>query len=95
MILHASETLKRVPVVIVVPGTSKQGAVRFPHTVPVVPDGVNGLRVPTIFLGFQIMGVDPSWIAQPSMGKLGDLDLDRLENAVVEALGIDPPEPAL
>jgi mRNA-degrading endonuclease toxin of MazEF toxin-antitoxin module len=72
----------------VVPATSKTSATRFPHTVLVNPSLKNGLTLPTVFLGFQMQAVDSSWIIQPAIGELDDADLERVEAAVLEAIGL-------
>lgn len=92
VVLHSSDSLRRVPVVIIVPGTSKQAALRFPHTTLVEPSTANGLRMPTVFLGFQIMAVNPTWLGQPSMGALSTEEMERIEDIVVDAIGMAAPE---
>lgn len=81
----------KIPTVIVVPGTTKLAAARYPHTVRTGPDATNGLAADTVFLAFQLQAADPAWIETPSMGTLSPQDLERLENAVLDALGFDPP----
>ncbi|MFL5580931.1 MAG: type II toxin-antitoxin system PemK/MazF family toxin, partial [Gemmatimonadaceae bacterium] len=54
VVLHSSDSLNQVPVVIVVPGTSKRAALRFQHTVLVRPTAANGLSMDTVFIGFQV-----------------------------------------
>lgn len=79
------------PTALIVPGTAKIAAARFPYTVRVLPSGMNGLTVETVFLGFQVMAVDQASIVQPQRGVLAPDDLAKIENAVLTALGFDPP----
>ena len=90
--MHSSDSLNRVPVTIVVPGTTKIAAATYPHTVRIAPDNTNGLRMVTVFLAFQIQAADSRWIQQPSMGKLSADHLVEVEDAVLAALGFDAPE---
>lgn len=90
VILNASERLATIPVIIVAPGTSNLGALRFPHTVRVEPNRTNGLDCVTVFYGFQLQTVDRSWIGD-RRGCLSGSELRRLEDAILEALGFDPP----
>lgn len=92
VLLNASDSLAKIPTVIVVPGTSKLAAARFPNTLRVAPDSSNGLREDTVFLAFQIQAVDPSWVNTPVLGTLSAHSLELLENAVLDALGFDPPD---
>ena len=92
VVLHSSATLLKIPTVIVVPGTSKLAAARYPHTVRVSPRATNGLPRETIFLAFQLQSVDPSWIESPRVGALTTSELEEVENAVLDALGFDPPD---
>lgn len=87
VILHTESSLGKLPVVIVVPGTSRTAATRFPHTVLVNPATSNGHSVPTVLLAFQIMAADASWIVTPRAGALDATDLGRIEHAVLEAIG--------
>lgn len=77
--------------IIVIPGTSKLAASRFPFTVRVEPTAANGLESPTVFLGFQVTAAMPDWVK----GRYGTLEpeaLERIEDELVKALGFDPPE---
>lgn len=87
VVIHANESYEDVPVVLVVPGTSKLGALRFPHTVRVEPTSENGLVTPTVFMGFQLRAVDKRIIQTPTVGQLEPADLEALEAAIRGALG--------
>ena len=91
VVLHASESLDTIPAIIVVVGTGKLAALRFPHTVRVDPDNGNGLAKATVFMGFQTQAVDRNWLEEPRLGRLSEESLRRVENIVLEALGFDPP----
>jgi mRNA-degrading endonuclease toxin of MazEF toxin-antitoxin module len=90
-VLHASESLDTIPAVLVVVGTTKTAALRFPHTTEIRASASNGLVAPTVFLGFQVQAVDRSWIELPPIGRLADDELMRVEDAVLDALGFDRP----
>lgn len=92
MVLHSSDSLNRVPVAIVVPGTTKLAAQRFAHTVRVAPDALNGLAQDTVFIGFQVQAADLGWIKEPPLGHLSAVDLAAVEDCVLDALGFDMPD---
>lgn len=87
VILQNPATFAALPVVLVVPGTSRLDALRFPHTVQIDPDSTNGLRTATVLLGFQVQVVDKAIIELPALGNLSAADLVRVENVVKAALG--------
>jgi mRNA interferase MazF len=45
------------PMVMIVPLTSQQEALRFPHTISVLPSPQNGLTLPSVLLVFQMRAV--------------------------------------
>lgn len=92
VVFSSNDSLLSVPVVLVVPGTSQLAATRFPHTVRVDPSGSNGLTQPSVFIAFQLQAVNPSLIDSRVAGALDDAELRQLEDAVLGALGFDPPE---
>ncbi|MBK7908315.1 MAG: type II toxin-antitoxin system PemK/MazF family toxin [Gemmatimonadetes bacterium] len=92
VVVSANETLLSVPVALVVPGTTKLAATRFPHTVRVDPSATNGLTQPSVFIAFQLQAVNPSLIDARPVGVLDEAELRQLEDAVLGALGFDPPE---
>ena len=53
------------------------------------PSKDNGLTLPTVLLGFQIMAADASWIVVPRAGTVDAVELIIIEKAVLEALGIE------
>lgn len=64
------------PTVLIVPFTSSPGAARFAGTMRVLPDGQNGLTMPSIALVFQARAIDKQDLAQ----RLGELDSTSLNN---------------
>lgn len=90
--ISANETLLSVPVVLVVPGTTQLAATRFPHTVRVDPSAGNGLTHTSVFIAFQLQAVNPRLVDPRPVGALGESELSQLEDAVLGALGFDPPE---
>lgn len=91
VVLNDSQQLPTIPVILLVPGTSKLTALRFPHTVQTNPTSSNGLHVPTVFLAFQLQAVDRRIIDPQPVGVLTDAELEAIENAVLEALGFGLP----
>jgi mRNA-degrading endonuclease toxin of MazEF toxin-antitoxin module len=87
--VNASALLKQVPTAIVIPGTSKRAGARFPHTVSVMPTALNGLTEQTIFLCFQVQAVDQGWITAKKFGALSADDLEKVEEALLDAIGYD------
>jgi mRNA interferase MazF len=63
--------------VLIVPFTGARAATRFPGTVPVQPDGKNGLTVPSVALVFQLTAIDQSNCLQP-LGILDPATLDQI-----------------
>ncbi len=92
VVMHSSESLNRIPVVVVVPGTSKLAALRFPHTVAIDPAPLNGLSQRTVFIGFQVQAASADWVDRVPAGTLTEDDLRSVEDAVLDALGFEPPE---
>lgn len=88
VILHSPDSLDDIPTTLIVPGTGKLKALRFPHTVRVEPSDDNGLVVPTVFLAFQLMPVDDRIIDDPPLGRLSEEELELLEEAVFSVLGL-------
>lgn len=87
VIIQSAASFDQLGVVLVVPGTSKLAALRFPHTALVEPSAENGLTNPTVFLGFQLQPVDKTILEIPLIGRLSTQDMERIESAVRDALG--------
>jgi mRNA interferase MazF len=63
------------PTVLIVPFTSTQAATRFPGTLLVQPDNVNGLTMPSVALVFQLSALDK----RDCLKQLGVLDQTALD----------------
>jgi mRNA interferase MazF len=63
------------PTVLVVPFTSAQAATRFPGTLLVQPDSLNGLTLPSVALVFQLAAMD----RRDCLRRLGVLDSTILD----------------
>ena len=88
VVLHSEDSRGQLPVTLVVPGTSQLRALRFPHTVRIEPSRENGLSKSTVFLCFQVQPVDDSIIDPTVRGTLSADDLESIEAAVRDALGL-------
>ena len=75
VIVHNEPSLSSLPVVLVVPFTSQHAAARFPGTLAVQPDSVNGLSLPSVALVFQLGAQDKRNFRQ----RLGELDPATLD----------------
>lgn len=92
VIINSTPALSVVPVVLIVPGTTNLGALRYPNTLRIDPKPSNGLTDPTVFLPFQMQAANPAWIEEPRLGALDSDELTRLENEVLLTLGFDLPD---
>lgn len=68
---------QRSPLVLVVPVTSHQTALRFPATVALPPALSNGLTLPSVALVFQTRALDRSRFVQ-KLGALSQAELDTV-----------------
>lgn len=73
LIVHDDPALSTV---MIVPFTSRFGALRFPHTVRVEPSKENGLHYPSILVVFQLRALDRRRLR----GRIGRLESDLLED---------------
>jgi mRNA interferase MazF len=80
LILQDDPFLARLPTVLIVPFTGSRGATRFPGTMPVQPDGRNGLTIPSIALLFQLRALDKHFCLR----RLGVLDTATLDQIFAE-----------
>ena len=58
VILTEDAFIPALPTLLIVPFTGSRATVRFPGTVPVQPDGQNGLTMPSVALVFQLRALD-------------------------------------
>jgi mRNA interferase MazF len=80
VIVQEDRSTAALPTVLVVPFTSTQAALRFPGTLAVLPDGQNGLTLPSVALVFQLAAVDKIDCLQ----RLGVLDAATLDQVFAE-----------
>jgi mRNA interferase MazF len=80
VIVQEDKATTALPTVLVVPFTGTIAATRFPGTVPVQPDGKNGLTVPSVALVFQLTAIDQTNCLLP----LGTLDAATLDQILAE-----------
>ena len=67
------------PMIVVIPLTSAISAKRFPATLPIQPNGQNGLRVTSIALVFQVRSLDKRRFLR-RIGCLDQNDMDQILN---------------
>jgi mRNA interferase MazF len=77
VIVQEDQATAALPTVLIVPFTGTQAATRFQGTVPVQPDGKNGMTVPSIALVFQLTAIDQSNCLQP-LSVLDPATLDQI-----------------
>jgi mRNA interferase MazF len=77
VILQEDTATALLPTVIIVPFTGTIGAMRFPGTLLVQPDGQNGLTKPSVALVFQLTAIDRNDCQQP-LGVLDTASLDLI-----------------
>ena len=77
VILTADAFIPALPTVLIVPFTGSRGALRFPGTVLVQPDGQNGLTLPSVALVFQLRALDNRDCLHP-LGVLDPATLDQI-----------------
>jgi mRNA interferase MazF len=80
VIVQDDLSIATLPTILMVPFTSSRGALRFPGTVLVQPDGQNGLTVPSVALVFQMRALDKRYYLQ----RLGVLEAGVLDQIFVE-----------
>jgi mRNA interferase MazF len=80
VILTEDAFIPALPTLLLVPFTGSRGAVRFPGTLLVQPDGRNGLTVPSVALVFQLRALDKRDFRYP----LGVLDATKLDEIFAE-----------
>jgi mRNA interferase MazF len=80
LIVHDNATIDSLPVVMIVPITSRLSAMNYPHTILVQPSMQNGLNVPSILLLFQLRAIDKRRFVKT----LGVLEAQIIEQVNVE-----------
>jgi mRNA interferase MazF len=70
IVIQNADAIAKLPTILVVPLTTQQEALRFPGTILIEPSEVNGLRLPSVALIFQLTVVDKRFIGK----EIGVLD---------------------
>ena len=83
------DSINKLPLVItVVVGTKGANISRdFPTNVRISAKD-SGLPIETVFLCFQIRSIDPNRFPEQTAGKISELNLEKIENAVRHCLGL-------
>ena len=77
VIMQEDQATVALPTALIIPFTSTLAASRFPGTLAVQPDGLNGLSIPSVALVFQMTAIDKTNCLQP-IGVLDPMTLDQL-----------------
>ncbi|HWF20469.1 MAG TPA: type II toxin-antitoxin system PemK/MazF family toxin [Verrucomicrobiae bacterium] len=89
VLVVSSDAINRLPLVVtVVVGTKGENIARDYPTNVRLPASETGLPMETVFLCFQIRSLDISRFIGPAVGKLSDVSLQRIENAVRYCLNL-------
>lgn len=88
VVVQAHSATDALQTVIVVPLTSRLRARRFPGSIEVAPSILNGLDQRSVALVHQITTIDQSNVER-QVGELDSADLGRLDEALVEHLGLE------
>lgn len=78
IVVQTDTTDLLLPTTMIVPMTSRLGALRFPHTFRVDPSPQNGLAVPSVLLVFQLRAIDKQRLGQ-RIGRLEQYHLQQLD----------------
>ena len=83
------DSINKLPLVVtVVVGTKGENIPRnFPTNVRISAKA-SGLPMETVFLCFQIRSIDPNRFPEQAAGKISELNLEKIENAVRHCLGL-------
>ncbi|MEK7676383.1 MAG: type II toxin-antitoxin system PemK/MazF family toxin [Verrucomicrobiota bacterium] len=87
IVVQASTVSTALPTVLLIPLTSQQDALRFPGTVLVEPDSVNGLRRPSVALVFQLTAIDKRFFSGPQLGAVSPAVMAAIWEALDEITG--------
>ena len=74
VVISSDQSASANPMALVVPLTSKLGALRFPHSVRIQPSSQNGLSQTSVAMVFQLLAMDKTRLRQPA----GSLESDYL-----------------
>ena len=87
IIVSTDDNKPQNPIVSVIPLTTKQAAVKYPHTLQINPSRINGLTNISIALVFQLTGIDKS-ILMDKIGQLEPDDLKKIDDILRVLLGL-------
>lgn len=80
IIWQDTDTFSGLPTVLIIPLTSRLGALRFPATLRIEPSADNGLTMPSVALVFQLGACDTQRIrdrigvlSEPDLAKVADI----------------------
>lgn len=75
IIVQTSESIDRVPTVLIVPFTTQIRAANFPFTFVIEPDSTNNLTSTSVVLVFQLRAIDKKRLKN----KIGSLNTDDMQ----------------
>lgn len=78
VIVQINQVTRSLSTVLAIPFTSKQAALRYPSTILIEPDDINGLSLPSVALPFQLSVLDKRNLAE----KLGELKPETLQQII-------------
>ena len=89
VLVLSSDAINRLPLVItVVVGTKGENVTRdYPTNVRLSP-AESGLPMETVFLCFQLRSLDPTRFLDPPAGRIPEVAMRRIEEAVRHCLGL-------
>lgn len=89
VLILSIDSINKLPLVVtVVVGTKGENILRnFPTNVRISAKE-SGLPMETVFLCFQIRSIDPNRFPEQAAGKISDINLEKIENAVRHCLGL-------
>ena len=86
IILQEEYYSQRLPTVLIVPLTSKLGALRFPGTMIISPDERNNFDQESVALAFQLRAIDQKKLTSKS-GEITSEQLRRLQSLIRDLMG--------
>jgi len=86
LIVHSDQS-NSLMMVMLIPMTSNQAAIRFDHTIAVQPSSLNGLSQPSIIMIFQLRALDRNRIRR-TIGRLESEIMDLVDSELKNLLGI-------
>jgi len=84
LVVHDDATSQTLPVLMIIPFTSKLGVQHYPHSLLIQPSSTNGLSVPSVLMVFQLRAIDKRRV----LAVLGHLEDEALERVNAELIGM-------